>query len=319
MAELNITLLAGGVGGAKAAEGLAASQYASGTRVVGNIADDEEFHGLWVSPDIDTLIYSLADKIDRQQGWGRKGETHQVLQELALLGQETWMTLGDLDLATHIYRTALKKQGVSASEITRRLAQYHGASLPILLPTDDVVQTKLHTDKGYLSFQEYFVREHCDAQVKRVEYVGAETATPCEATLEQIQNCDLVVIAPSNPIVSIGAILSVPGIAEALENTSAYVIAISPLIAGKTLKGPADQMLAAMGKPANSMGIYQCYQGFIDALVIDESDRQEASALHDLGVDVLVTPSLMSNTDEKRDLLSKVVDFALQRQTIRVA
>ena len=317
MTELNITLLAGGVGGAKAAEGLVASQYASMTKVIGNIADDDAFHGLWVSPDIDTLIYSLGDQIDREQGWGRKHETHQVLKELSALGQDTWMTLGDLDLATHIYRTELKRQGVNASEITQRLAKRHGVNMPILLPTDDVVQTRVKTSKGWLSFQEFFVREHCQPDVLDIEYKGADEAVATQAALDQITNSDVIVIAPSNPIVSIGAILAVPDIQQAIEKSCAYVIAISPLIGGKTIKGPADKMLESAGKSIDSKGVYQCYDAFLNALVIDDVDQDDATWLEEQYLDVLITPTLMKTTEEKSHLLSKVVDFALTQRAKR--
>ncbi|MGO2354828.1 MAG: 2-phospho-L-lactate transferase [Marinomonas foliarum] len=319
MTSLNITLLAGGVGGAKAAEGLAKSQYASSTKIIGNIADDDEFHGLWVSPDIDTLIYSLGDQIDRQQGWGRKNETHQVLTELKALGQDTWMTLGDLDLATHIFRTNLKHQGVSASDITERLAKRHGVSLPILLPTDDVVQTRVKTPQGWLSFQEFFVREHCQADVLDIEYQGIANAKPTPEALEQIANSDLIIIAPSNPIVSIGAILAVPEIQQAVEKSGAYIIAISPLIGGKTVKGPADKMLESAGKSIDSKGIYDCYNTFLQAMVIDDVDQQEATWLQGQGLDVLVTPTLMKTPEDKTALLTKVVEFALSCKKQRAA
>jgi LPPG:FO 2-phospho-L-lactate transferase len=312
--SVNITLLAGGVGGAKAAEGLAASEYASMTKIIGNIADDDAFHGLWVSPDIDTLIYSLGDQIDREQGWGRKHESHQVLKELSALGQDTWMTLGDLDLATHIYRTDLKRQGVSASEITQRLAKRHGVEMPILLPTDGIVQTRVKTPKGWLSFQEFFVREHCQPDVLDIEYKGAESAVATQASLEQIANSDVIIIAPSNPIVSIGAILAVPEIQQAIEKSSAYIIAVSPLIGGETVKGPADKMLKSAGKSIDSKGIYECYRGFLNAMVIDDMDRHDAAWLEAQGLDVLVTPTLMKTTKEKSDLLSNVVQFAFSQK-----
>ncbi|MBR7888899.1 2-phospho-L-lactate transferase [Marinomonas sp. A79] len=316
---MKITLLAGGVGGAKAAEGLANSRFAEHTKIIGNVADDDEFHGLWVSPDIDTLIYSLGDQIDRQQGWGRKNESYQVLGELRAFGQETWMTLGDLDLATHIFRTHLRRLGVSASEITQRLAMRHGVSMPILLPTDDVVQTRVNTPKGWLSFQEFFVREHCQLDVLDIEYHGVEKATPTPSALEQIVHSDVIVIAPSNPIVSIGAILAVPGIQQAIEASSAYVIGISPLIGGKTVKGPADKMLESAGKSIDSKGIYDCYTSFIDALVIDESDKHDAAWLESQGIKVLVTPTLMATTEDKTRLLTETVEFALLQQKQRAA
>ncbi|MGO3344942.1 MAG: 2-phospho-L-lactate transferase [Marinomonas sp.] len=319
MSELTITLFAGGVGGAKAAEGLAVSQYASSTQIIGNVADDQEFHGLWVSPDIDTLIYSLGNQIDRARGWGRKDESYAVLKALALLGQETWMTLGDLDLATHIYRTELRKRGVRASHITQRLAKHHGVTIPILLPTDDVVQTQVQTVSGWLSFQEYFVREQCQPTVLDIEFKGANIARATSETLHQIANSDVIILAPSNPIVSIGAILAIPGIQEALEKSPAYIVAISPLIAGKTVKGPADKMLHAVGKSTDSKGIYQCYESFLHGLVIDGADASDQVWLGEQGVDVLVTPTLMNNIKDKQALLSNVVQFALSQRKRRAA
>jgi LPPG:FO 2-phospho-L-lactate transferase len=319
MSDLAITLLAGGVGGAKAAEGLAASVYADSTHIIGNIADDDEFHGLWVSPDIDTLIYSLGDQIDRQQGWGRKNESHQVLNELEKLGQETWMTLGDLDLATHIFRTELRKQGVRPSHIVHRLAKRHGITMPILLPTDDVIQTRVKTNLGALSFQEYFVRERCQPTVNAVEYEGASIAKATSESLSQIEKSDVILLAPSNPIVSIGAILAVPGIKDAIEKSNAYVIAVSPLIGGKTIKGPADKMLTSMGKTNDSKGVYECYAGLLNGFVIDDQDSMDATWLETQGVDVLVTPTLMSSTAEKAQLLSKVIEFALVHRNVRAA
>jgi LPPG:FO 2-phospho-L-lactate transferase len=319
MSRLNITLLAGGVGGAKAAEGLAASKYKDATKIIGNIADDDEFHGLWVSPDIDTLIYSLGDQIDRQQGWGRKNETHQVLAELKALGENTWMTLGDLDLATHIFRTKLCYEGVSASKITQCIAERHGVSIPILLPTDDVVKTRVKTDAGWLSFQEYFVRERCYPDVLEIDFQGSSQATPTAESLQQIAQSDVIIIAPSNPIVSIGAILSVPGIQEAIENSNAYVIAISPLINGKTIKGPADKLLKTVGRSVDSKGIYESYSSFLDAMVIDSSDHADVSFLEEQGVNVLATKTFMTSTDEKKSLLEQTVDYALSCRKKRAA
>lgn len=311
MSELTITLLAGGVGGAKAAEGLAISSYANATSIIGNIADDDEFHGLWISPDIDTLLYSLSDQIDRKQGWGRKNESHNVLNELKRLGEDTWMTLGDLDLATHIYRTNLKHKGIRASEVTRQLAEHYGINIPILLPTDNVVQTRVKTDKDDLSFQEYFVREQCQPNIIDIYYQGLNEAKPTQESLSQIAQSDIIIIAPSNPIVSIGAILAIPGIKDAITNSGAYVIAISPLISGKTVKGPADKMLASTGKTVDSKGIYECYSSFLNALVIDEKDKADAGYLESKGINVLVTPTLMSSKEDKRALLEKTVDFSL--------
>lgn len=314
MSDINITLLAGGVGGAKAAEGIAASQYAPVTKIIGNIADDDEFHGLWVSPDIDTLIYTLGDQIDRQQGWGRKQETHQVLNELNALGENTWMSLGDLDMATHIFRTKLRNEGVSPSVITQKIAQRHGVLMPILLPTNDVVKTRVKTDKGWMSFQEFFVRNRCAPDVLNIMFDGCDVSNPTPEALEQIYESDVIVLAPSNPVVSIGAILSVPGIKEAIENSHAYVIAISPLINGKTIKGPADKLLESAGFSVDSKGIYDAYSSFLDALVIDESDEGDAPWLEEKGLDVLVTKTLINTKEEKKALLEQVLDYAISNE-----
>ena len=319
MLGVTITLLAGGIGGAKAAEGLAASKYADATKIIANIGDDDEFHGLWVSPDVDTLIYSLGNQVDREQGWGRAHETHRVLTELNALGQDTWMTLGDLDFATHIFRTELKKQGVSASDITQRLSQRHGVALTILLPTDDVVKTRIKTAAGWLSFQQYFVREHCRPDVLAIQYAGVETATATSSAIEQIAKSDIIIIAPSNPIVSIGAILAIADIQTSIAESKAYVIAVSPLIGGKTVKGPADKMLKNTGKSVDSKGIYQCYSTLLDGMVIDREDSGEATWLNQQGLDTLVTPTLMNSTQDKSRLLTQVVEFAMSRKQYRTA
>ncbi len=183
-----------------------------------------------------------------------------------------------MDLATHIYRTNLKHQGVSASEITQRLAKRHGVTLPILLPTDDVVKTRVKTSKGWLSFQEFFVREHCQLDVIDIEYQGIESARPTQTALDQIANSDVIIIAPSNPIVSIGAILAVPEIQQAIEHSGAYVIAVSPLIGGKTVKGPADKMLESAGKSIDSKGIYKLLLHFSER----HGDRRRRPARHNM-------------------------------------
>ena len=238
---MKVTLLAGGVGGAKMAEGFDGLEGVE-LSVIGNIADDAEFHGLWVSPDIDTLTYSLANRIDRAQGWGVADEGHRALSVLEELGDETWMTLGDRDFGLHIYRTNALRIGATRSEVADHVAQVFGVESRILLPTDDVVQTRVRTALGWLSFQEYFVREQCKPEVLELAYDGIEAATPTEAALVAIAEADLIVLAPSNPLVSITPILDVLGIREAVVSAAAPVLAVSPLIAGKVVKGPADRI-----------------------------------------------------------------------------
>ena len=305
-----ITLLAGGVGGAKAALGLALSQWRDHLSVIGNIADDEEFHGLWVSPDIDTLTYTLSGRINRQQGWGLNGDTSQVLNGLKTLGCDSWMFLGDQDFATHIYRTEQRRKGIRPSAIAQDIAWKNQVDIPILLPTDDVVQTRVSTAQGTLSFQEYFVREQCRPDVTAIEFHGAESAAATPEALAAIAGSDLIIIAPSNPLVSIGAILSVTGIREALAASPAYCMAISPFIGGKTVKGPADRMLAGLGMQPSAATIADLYQDFLDALVIDQQDAHAAADLRQRGLDVLATNTLMTSDEEKRHLMDTCVSFA---------
>ncbi|MDR5903544.1 2-phospho-L-lactate transferase [Halomonas icarae] len=307
---LRITLLAGGVGGAKLAEGLASLCPHDTLSIIGNVGDDQEFHGLWVSPDIDTLTYSLADMIDRRQGWGLTDESHRVLAGLERFGCDTWMLLGDQDMATHIFRTQQRRQGVRPSIIAKRIAGSLGVEINLLLPTDDTVQTRLRTDQGWLAFQEYFVRERCRPEVHEVRFEGASKARPTPEALAAIERADIVLIAPSNPIVSIAPILAVPGIRQALERTHATRIAISPLIGGRTVKGPADRMLAAMGYPCNSQGIAACYAGLIDGLVIDLSDAADRRSLEAEGLQVLTTGTLMQSGDDKAKVADRMLAFA---------
>src|SRR5699024_3647908 len=203
-ASSSIVLLAGGTGGAKMAEGLAASRYGDGLTVIGNIGDDHEFHGLWVSPDMDTLLYTLADVIDRDKGWGVADDTFHTLDALQRLGADTWMLLGDRDFATHILRTQLRHEDVRATEIAQTLATRLGVTTPILPPSDTPVRTRVQTDNGWLAFQEYFVRERCRPTVRDVEFDGVQQAKATPEVVQTIGDADLIIFAPSNPVVSIG-------------------------------------------------------------------------------------------------------------------
>jgi len=306
---LKILLLAGGVGGAKAAEGLVNFESDHDVSILGNIADDQAFHGLWVSPDIDTLTYSLANVIDREQGWGLAGESHRILERLKTLGEDTWMSLGDLDFATHIYRTQARNNGVSASKIAASIALSYGVKTPILLPTDDVVQTQVETAEGWLSFQEYFVKKRCQPKVLGVRFQGIEQAKATPEALAAIAQSDVIIFAPSNPVVSITPILKTPGIRDAIAQSKARKIAISPFIGGKTVKGPADKMMASAGVEDGLMGVAQLYQGLVDDLVIDQQDSAFSDSLKTMGYQVLQTNTLMKTLDEKQALMDQVVEF----------
>lgn len=307
---LNVTLLAGGVGGAKMAEGLAALADAELT-VIGNVADDEEFHGLWVSPDIDTLTYSLAGLIDRRQGWGVADEGHRALEVLERLGQDCWMSLGDRDFGLHIWRTMRRRRGDRPSTIAADAARAFGVRPRLVLPTDDRVQTRIRTDGGWIGFQEYFVRERCAPEVREIRFEGIEAARPTPEAIEAIGRAGLIVIAPSNPLVSIAPILAVPGIGEALRTAAAPRVAVSPFIAGKVVKGPADRMMAALGMRADVVGVAERYRGLVDMLVIDHADAALAPEVEARGIAAATLDILMRDQADKARLAAEVVGLAL--------
>ncbi|WP_041737126.1 2-phospho-L-lactate transferase [Colwellia psychrerythraea] len=304
---MKILLLSGGVGGAKMAEGLYHSEYGNELSVIGNVADDMLFHGLWVSPDIDTLTYTLADLIDTKKGWGLKDETTNTLEALERLGCDTWMYLGDKDFATHIYRTQQKQSGIRPSVIAKHIAKQLGVTANILLPTDQVIQNRIHTEQGWLDFQSYFVKKGCQPEILDIFVSGIEDAQPTPESLKAINEADLIIIAPSNPIVSINPIVNVPGIRAALKSSKAPVVAVSPMINGKTVKGPADRMMAAMNFSSDVLGVANCYQGLIDGFVIDIEDQQFTSVLEASGLKVMVAQTLMKNRIDKVSLAENVV------------
>lgn len=308
MKPLRVTLLAGGVGGAKMAEGLAALEHVE-LSIIGNIADDDSFHGLWVSPDIDTLTYTLAGVIDRAQGWGVADEGHRALEVLRSLGNDTWMSLGDRDFGLHIYRTQRRLQGDSPSDIAADIARAFGVKPRIILPTDDVVQTRVKTANGWISFQEYFVRERCVPEVLELSFDGVMAARPTETAITAIRDADLLVIAPSNPLVSIAPILEIPHIRQAVINAKAPVIAVSPFIAGKVVKGPADRMFAALGLRVDVVGVAEQYRDLVDMLLIDDQDSDYADEIRAVGPGVATSDILMSDLPAKQRLAGDVISL----------
>lgn len=317
--SLSVLLLAGGVGGAKMAEGLLHSKHSESLSILGNICDDQEIHGLWVSPDIDTVTYTLTDRIDTEKGWGLKDETNRTLDALNTLGEDTWMYLGDQDFATHIYRTQLRKQGIRPSVIARDIAQKLGLTTPLLLPTDDIVQTRVNSDRGWLDFQSYFVRYQCQPEITEIVFKGAQSAKPTSEALNAIASADIIILAPSNPIVSIGAILSIPGIHEALAQSSAYKMAVSPIIGGKTVKGPADKMLQAMNIPCSALGVAQYYQGLIDLIIIDQQDSDLREEIEALDIAVQCTDTMMRTREDKVRLAEQIIDYCPLKVTPQIA
>ena len=297
-----ITILAGGVGAARFLRGLVDVVDPAELTIIGNTGDDETFLGLHVSPDLDTVVYTLADVVNPETGWGLAGDTFACLEQARALGEDTWFRLGDQDLATHVHRTWLLRQGRSLSEATAAIARAFGLTCRVLPMSDDRVRTVVRTDAGELAFQEYFVRRGWQDEVRGVRFEGAEAARPAPGVLEAIADAEAVIIAPSNPLVSIGPILAVPGVREALRDTQAPVAAVSPIIGGRALKGPADRMLSALGHEASALGVARLYADFLDALVLDREDEALAPAVEALGVRAVVTDTVMRDAETRRAL-----------------
>jgi LPPG:FO 2-phospho-L-lactate transferase len=311
-ARRRVVELAGGVGGAKLAEGL---QAVLGDRltVVVNTADDTERHGLLVCPDHDTVLYTLAGLENPELGWGLAGDSWTVMGALERLGEEGWFRLGDLDLATHIVRTERLRTGARLTDVLRGLQRAAGIAARILPMTDEPVRTRVRTDDGWLDFQDYFVRLRQAPDVREVAFDGIEAARPTPEVAAAIEAASVIVIAPSNPIVSIGPILAVPGMSERLAAArarGARVVAVSGIIGGKALKGPADRMLASLGHEATALGVARGYAGLIDAFVLDDVDAALAPAVEALGIRAVVTATIMTDDASRERLAAAVLDAA---------
>jgi LPPG:FO 2-phospho-L-lactate transferase len=304
---MKIAVLAGGVGGARFVQTLAEVVDRSDLTVIANVGDDLEVHGLHVSPDLDTLLYTLGGLADEERGWGRGDETWNALATIRELGAEGWFQLGDRDLGLHLVRTAALRAGEPLSAVTRRLAAAVGLGLTLLPATDDRLRTLLRTPAGVLEFQEWFVaRGHRDP-VDEVVYDGADRARAAPGVVEAIDGADLVAIAPSNPFVSIGPILAVAEVRAAVERRREQVVAISPLIGGRAVKGPAAEMLARLAGGTGPGQVTDCYKGLVGTLVLDESDADLASEVESRGVKPLVTRTLMSEPEARRALAETVL------------
>ncbi len=292
---MSVAVLAGGVGAARLLKGLVEVVEPARLTVVANVADDIVLHGLHISPDIDTVVYTLAGAIDPERGWGLAGETWQAMEGLRRYGGVDWFNLGDRDLATHLFRTQRLSEGASLAEVTAEIVAAWGLDLRVLPVTEDPLRTMVTVvDEGEIGFQEYFVRRRHDVAVRSVRIDGAERARPAPGVLEAIDGADRLVIAPSNPIVSIGPLLAVPGVREAVVARRDDTVAVSPIIAGAALKGPADRMLAELGHEASVVGIASLYAEIAGTLVIDEADADKAAAVEELGMRCLVRPTVMS-------------------------
>jgi LPPG:FO 2-phospho-L-lactate transferase len=305
--------LAGGTGAAKLVRGLARLLDPADLTVVVNTGDDAEIWGLHVSPDLDTICYALAGVLDTARGWGLAGETFRTLGEMTRFGEPTWFNIGDRDLATHLHRTRLLRQGRTLGEATRSIASGLGVAPAVLPMADQPVRTRVLGPDGWLDFQEYFVRDKAQTEVRQVRYEDAGRARPTAGVLEAIGRAEAVVLCPSNPITSIGPILAVPGVREALAATPGVVVAVSPIIGGDAVSGPAGRLMAACSLPVSAAGVARAYGGWLDALLIDERDRDRAAEVEREGASPLVAPILMASREDEVALARRVLAAARDR------
>jgi LPPG:FO 2-phospho-L-lactate transferase len=307
-----ILAISGGVGGAKLALGLANVLAPDELLIVANTGDDFTHLGLYISPDIDTVSYTLAGLSNQEAGWGLAGESWQFMEALKILGGESWFQLGDKDLATHIQRTQLLSEGQSLSEVTRALTTRMGIEHAIVPMTDQRVSTKVMTESGELDFQHYFVREQCQPAVSGFRFGGIESALPNPQILEYLHSPDLaaIVLCPSNPFVSIDPVLSVPGLRGAMKDANVPIICVSPIVGGIAIKGPAAKMMRELEIPSTAVAVAGHYAGFVDTMVLDSSDQLLVNDVAQLGMKVLVTETIMRNTSDKIALAKAVLDFS---------
>ena len=304
-----ITALAGGVGAARFLRGLLAVHDPDDVTAVVNTGDDVVLHGLHVSPDIDTVAYTLAGAVNPETGWGLVGETWTVMDALDRYGGLTWFRLGDQDLATHLYRSQRLGEGATLSEVTGEIVRRWGLRLRVLPMSDDRVETRVDVEgEGEVGFQDYFVRHRHAVTVKAVRYAGAPTASPAPGVLEAIAGAARLIICPSNPILSIAPILAVPGVRAAVSTRRQDVVAVSPIVAGAALKGPADRIMAELGVESSVVGVARLYAPFTGTLVVDEADSALAPDVEAEGVRCIVTPSVMHGIAEASALARAVLD-----------
>jgi LPPG:FO 2-phospho-L-lactate transferase len=313
---MKITVLAGGFGGAKLSHGLALWAGAGDEvelAIVVNTADDLELHGLHISPDLDTVMYTLAGLANEETGWGVRGETWSAAEMLERYGAPTWFRLGDRDLATSILRTQRLRGGDRLTGVTARLAGALGVRARLLPMSDDSVRTLVRTDDGWLEFQRYFVERHHEDEVRELRYDGVDAARPTPEALDALGSAQLIILAPSNPFLSIEPILQLDGIEEALRAARAPVVAVSPIVGGKALRGPADRLFVSLGGEASALGVARRYAEkhprLLDGLVIDTLDADQAPAIEALDIEVLVTDAVMRSDEDRARLAAEVVDF----------
>ena len=311
-----LVALCGGVGAARMLSGLVRVVPPADITAIVNVGDDMVLHGLHISPDLDTVTYTLAGMDNRDTGWGVAGETWAVMDELARIGGEDWFRLGDRDLATHLFRTGRLRAGDTLSEVTAQLCARRGVTVRMLPVTDDPLRTRVVLAEASplgpagteVAFQDYFVRLHHDVAVSGVRFEGAPATRPAPGVMEALGSADTIVVCPSNPVVSIGPLLSVPGLRDALAARRTQVVAVSPIVAGAALKGPADRLMVELGSEASVVGVARLYAPWVGTLVVDVADASLAADVEAEGVRCIVAPTVMSSPERAADLARVVVD-----------
>jgi LPPG:FO 2-phospho-L-lactate transferase len=316
---MDIVALAGGVGASKILLGLHRVMDPRKLTVIVNTGDDIVLHGLAISPDLDIVTYTLADLVNPDAGWGFYDETFRALEQLAVYGRPQWFHLGDRDLATHIHRTAMLRDGARLSEVANSIREALGVRAAILPMSDEPVPTMIETNEGRLHFQQYLVQRRAEPTVQAISFDGIERARPAPGVLQALERARSIVICPSNPLISIGPILAVPGVRETIEKRRNHVVAICPIVGGKSLKGPSDRMLAQLGHDVSALGVARMYQDICGTMLIDPVDSAQLSAIEALGVKVVVHPTVMRNVEDKEILARRIVQFTEKQEERAVA
>ena len=307
--RLGITALAGGVGASKLLLGLYEVLNPRDLTIIVNTGDDIVLHGLKISPDLDIVTYTLAGIVDAMKGWGFRGETFHALKRLAVYGRPDWFNLGDRDLATHIHRTAMLAEGKPLSQVADAIRMALGVKSRILPMSDDPIPTIIESSQGPLHFQEYLVKGRAEPIVRGIRFAGARSARPAPGVLDAISGAGRIVICPSNPLISIGPILAVPRVREELRLQREDVLAVCPIVGGKSLKGPSDKMLAQMGHEPTALGVAKLYADFTGTFVIDPADKSQAAAISALGMRVAILPTVMKTRMQKRKLAGALLNL----------
>jgi LPPG:FO 2-phospho-L-lactate transferase len=302
-----LVVLTGGTGGAKLIQGFSHEVDSAELTIICNTADDFVLHGLHISPDLDTIMYTLAGISDPVKGWGIQDDTFTVLHQLEKFGAEAWFKLGDRDIATHLIRTHLLRAGFKLSDVTENLRNNLGIKARILPMSDDEIETRIETAEGEISFQEYFVKQRWQPEVKKVFYAGVEKSCSAPGVLEAICDAAKIVICPSNPVTSIGSILAIPGVRDALRRATARVVGVSPMIGESAISGPAHKLMAALGMDPSALGAAEGYADFLDQFVIDREDEKLRGKIEALGIKVVATSVIMKSLDDKRRLAREVL------------